>query len=725
MSYLVANVKRIQALLDPPTEVFNPEKADQNYLNELPQTKKDYEDNLAAMEKRQQDELDKQEQALKDIQLKHQDALNKQQEEFNFINSQLQAEVEEKERKREEFESLSLFVMDEKEKELKAADQRHKTEKAVLEEELAALKVQHDKTLQQFAGDLETALARSWQKYQEKEKARLAVEAAKFRKEAEANRSGLREEGEMGVDKLRALLAQYAEGTLSEAIINALWSTEACLNKLTDLWAAKGALLAGLFPHELINDADFNLDIEVNTILVARICLVTLKIRTCPVEQILNTGWNLTTMNRLKAGLVLYIDGKPLSSLRVGVEHICDMLQEALNSRQPIQQTPFIPSFVSSTSTYSPSLTPHNDIGTTVAEQHHQQQPVQHPESINIERPGPTNFSMPMTVEQAPVVQEHIGLNVAFQPASAPSNDALDIPMDDVISQSTTRIQPQNASKPACRAMVSRGFCKFGHRCRFSHNDADVSQAKAESRQETTKFGDIDMADEPNSTQHPTSAPKNPCFIAQADGWCSNMKCRYFHPPNTHPSTIAPPSHSTMTNHPPPLPPLAPYHREFAPQPPLPGSAPSTLRLPTSLTPCKFEARNGSCRRANKGCKFLHKLPPLPPPGRPLSPIGTAAYGYDDEDIFFAEEDIAPRRNTDRDSAYARNDSRSREPARDAHATTTLFGGVVRNGKERAWDDDELFDDGGSERGARGLQDIINQSRGKKGGERRAPWERY
>jgi hypothetical protein len=401
------------------------------------------------------------------------------------------------------------------------------------------------------------------------------------------------------------------------------------LSRLAQIWASKGDRLAKLLPHQLFTDADkdFGMDIEVNTILTARVCLVTLQIHTCTPERILSTGWNLACMNRLKTGLAIYVEGTPLSNLRISVNHICEMLQQIYDVNQSpqglealvTQDDPLASSLGSSIGTQQSSVFDQslassfgsNTIAATM------QTPQQGPSSSLTDGtpvqaiPGPlwTRMTTSEGKQVAPPPDLNENSNVASTAAGPAQDSAFDVCMDDA---------PAQRMQDACRNMVDGKHCKFGPSCRYSHATVDIARTRAERRiAELRTNGVAELGPQAQQGFVPArTAPLGPndatsqrlCFAARDRNWCPKASCRFFHPPNTHTSTE---DHTFTTSS------LDPNAPRFQPAPVTArfSSSPSqdaVMADPVdggksqSQAPCKYEKNMGFCKKKDKGCRFLH-----------------------------------------------------------------------------------------------------------------------
>ncbi|KAH7346041.1 hypothetical protein BKA66DRAFT_576661 [Pyrenochaeta sp. MPI-SDFR-AT-0127] len=173
-------------------------------------------------------------------------------------------------------------------------------------------------------------------------------------KAREAKREELRKRGERNKKAAEALLMPLEHGNMSH---EALWSVKlpskgGCITLLTEIWSMNAPLIISVLPHQLIADEDLLLEFEHAVMVEALSFMLALKSHNGEPNELLSTGWDFDVMNRLQSGLVPYANGSPLSSLKVVVDHVCELLRAA----RTVLQSANHDSFSSSTSTQESSI---------------------------------------------------------------------------------------------------------------------------------------------------------------------------------------------------------------------------------------------------------------------------------------------------------------------------------------------------------------------------------
>jgi hypothetical protein len=453
----------------------------------------------------------------------------------------LSAKRQEDEQTRYSTERLEVELAQEKSYRL-AAEKKAK-------EDISALTEKHKAEVAQLAIISEKQLNEKWQERQEKEKRRMEQEAEKMREKEEKEAAQLRDKQEKEKQKIKAeaamirdkqekqeqaklarrnellvkakkhnagiqsLLYRDQDGTLPLTKQTEIPSKQVCLDGLTDLWAANRDTIVRMLPHELMNDHDFALEFEVDIIVTARIYMLTLKLWGFASQELLATGWSPTAMYRLMYGLYPYQFETPLSTLSVAVRDVYRMLQEVATN---IHAPPMPPKLLGTTQPY-----------------------VSQPPSVTLSQATPSKASQHgingSTVVNAQSLANQASLG-AYQDFNSylPTVTQVSTSVGTSSVNSATSKQPSQPSKP-CFNMAKNGFCKFGDKCKFSHDGAVVHNAalpipNVATGPKTSK--DVDMTDAPLDLRS-----KKPCNNVKKFGFCKRAECPFLHPPGQHTST--------------------------------------------------------------------------------------------------------------------------------------------------------------------------------------------
>ncbi|KAH8722871.1 hypothetical protein GQ44DRAFT_828727 [Phaeosphaeriaceae sp. PMI808] len=575
---------------------------------------------------------------------------------YRRLQHELNAKVD-KEAEHAEAEQRLKFEFEMKEKELVALKKQCNSKLRLKEEECIAarqrskdlLAVQAEKFREDTKQAIETACNKliedGKRKTDAEEKVRIEKEEAK-RTTQGIKRKELQVSGAENLDKLRLIVTQFCDGTLTDSIIAQLPEKNFCLSRLTELWNEKGEFIAQLLPHELIIDPDLALSFEVETMITALICLVTLQIRGITLPEFVATGWCPITMNRLKAGLVLYVDGKPLSSLRAIVGDLCIVLQDFTVPQQsaslvPVQEV-MASSFNSSissqqSSVFDQSLASSFESNSTF-------------DKASVSNEQPFTTTPPVTEENSnpqPRVQPQPSINTLPaedtntnpQSNSKPLLERMTFPARNSITPAVANTPPTSSQVPhqgqqtqkPCRNMINKGVCGYGHDRKFSHGPAQIQQARR------TAAGPSKVVND--AKNHRDTAPgagrrsEIPCRNVTRRGWCNKYGCRFFHTTGTQirdmgarpsPSPSSSSSSSSRSSH----------TSQLRPRP---------SKIPPSLPPRPPKPTLPTSKHTH-----THSSPYLSSPSRPNPPSGVCL-----------QDDNAQRR---------------------------LFGGVFRGGREvRRW----------------------------------------
>tara|TARA_R110002003_G_scaffold62_16_gene5671 strand:- start:20174 stop:22720 length:2547 start_codon:yes stop_codon:yes gene_type:complete len=691
------------------------------------------------------------------------------------------------------------------------------------EQEITAMEEKCDKKIKDREAVLEKALNEKWQTRQkneaiqaekdrreaeettrkaEEEKRRATdkavKEAARLTQDEEAKRLARRKEL---IDKskqyqtvIQSILDRFQDGTL--ALINEedFPSRLECLEKLASIWNSQSTSIIEMKPHILWNDRDLALEFEVETLLVAQVYMTSLVVQGCDANELLATNWCHAAMLRLQHGLEPYQENSELSSLSKTVVAICSILQEAVVARNAAQATtasnnqlPLEASFGSSIST-QPSIFSQNlasSIGTqgTMVTAPFASAP-QGDDAASIG----FNSSFPSAAPTSNgIFGSSIGFNSPFPTmgqATLFNDGEMSVDGENFKNQSAGRMEESSAHQhhttlntfsnrslheahgqlgeiQACGNMVSRQNCRFGERCKYSHDPQVLQQAMLARRQnqnaaqpqggstqgmstgggighpqackrlvdgKTCKFGthckfshDDEVVQQAALAQQQTPCPNVPRF-----GWCSTQDCAYLHNPGEHANT------GRVANGP-----AGTFNGRLQPQYPQPGAMPTTPSAPgpavdrRSTQPCWNMQKTGQCPRS--ACPYSHAPDTASSTNKPFPPQtptpNTPSFGFHGNPASGRTFASNPPPTGPRGGAPSRGHARARGNVNH----TVQHGGITRHRPNNAGGFDvreaeALLGHIASNNAARPanrpgnldrtLQDLINEGRGQGGGGR-------
>jgi hypothetical protein len=486
------------------------------------------------------------------------------------------------------------------EKRLTAELEIEKAARVAAENHLKDAKIKHQLYLEEQERLSEQVLEEEWQMRFEKEKEKAQPTMKKQVENMVAtlksedptqttHRNNLLAQARKYNLGIQAMLDREQDGTLSLTKHDEIPSLDTCISKLTEIWTTKGAILAQVLPHDLMNDHDAALEFEVEVIIAARVCMLTLQLWSCTPDELLGTGWSLSAMDRLKCGLVPYHHDTPLSSMSIAVVDICCMLQQAVDNRKAarvptvhfampeVATAPSIPSVI-----IHPAPSFDQDIpptGTHVAYVPNVVTPVQQPfppqayqatdgcvptyNHVNSENAG--QFHTPLDVDTmsivsgpsenyqnvqtfVPNISQHQQSFANFITPIAPQNLARDreicrhfartgrCKFGDACKNGHDIAGSAPIDKSACRQFAENGSCRFGDTCKFSHDVAMSAPLEKSICRQFAEIGFCRFGDEcrfSHDVGMSAMIPKEACKKFAKDGFCRfGDSCRHSHDPS-------------------------------------------------------------------------------------------------------------------------------------------------------------------------------------------------
>lgn len=308
---------------------------------------------------------------------------------------------------------------------------------------------------------------------------------------------------------IRSLEIREKDGTLAFTKEQEVPSKQQCLDGLAAIWIAKSEALSCMMPHELLADLDAALQFEVD-IVAARIFMLTPQYWGTTFQEVLQTGWSWTVLHRLNCGLVPYGLDTPLSTLSVAVGAICDMLQRAVMCAQSVGKHSWRAS-QAEPNTATRASQQSTDSGYTYGQVSSAGLPAL---SFTEESPPPLNAR---STDSTYVEEDALGAEtrrLSHPPDAVPMQGAyIDGPAF------TSSAGDSSAAKP-CYNLANTGFCKFGNKCKFSH---DVAAGQG-----------IAVNNDGYAAARVDKRTTMPCNNFKKFSSCRKVNCPYMHPPGTH-----------------------------------------------------------------------------------------------------------------------------------------------------------------------------------------------
>ncbi|KAF2023228.1 hypothetical protein EK21DRAFT_95071 [Setomelanomma holmii] len=431
----------------------------------------------------------------------------------------------------------------------------------------------------------------------EQAKRRAAQEAAEAIREQEAEAKARRDELLAVMKKhqngIQTIIYRFNDHTQDLLTDKDIPTKQFCLQRLTDLWESKGASIIGMHPHTLWNDDNLALEFEVDTLLVAQVCMTSLLVWDCEPNELLATNWNHAAMLRLQHSLESYHENSKLSSMSKTVVVICSHLQQAIGARDaahaptvPSNQQPVFNTSFGSSSGTQPSIFDQS-FGSSIGTQATAAFP-SHPTAPQGNLAAPDN-TIDSSTNLASATQFFAARPNGFNaplPTMAEANQVDEMSIDgpernDAFRQhgilngfgngSSNVAHGQSGAAEACRNFA-KGKCYRSDHCPYSHDPAFLQQAPstaqhapdpAQSQGATAQS--VSMANGNDQRQpcrfmvdgricnygddcrfsHDLQAiqkaqlarPHTPCPNFSKWGPCRRQDCPYLHNPGEHQST--------------------------------------------------------------------------------------------------------------------------------------------------------------------------------------------
>jgi hypothetical protein len=538
---LDAKIAKIEELLTPPDDGEDDITIPMVEIDELEQSRGSG-DNIAELKERHRREVEKRDRLILSAQLELKQAAASTGKCLQTV-------------------TLDDYVKSQLKAQLYDAKKTYKAAIASLKEEYER---KHDKKQEALKVNLRQELEEKWQYMMDKETRKTEADADRLRKEEESRekvrvvrRKLILGKAQKHNANIQALYNRQKGGTLALAKKTEMPTQQACLDGLTDLWNSQGALITRILPHELMNNHDFALEFEVDTMVMARVWMQALEMRGASGAALLQTGWSLSAVHRITCGLFPYEDTE-LKTLRAAVNDIYRMLQAAIVSMRSRPVPAMLPIPRQEVAAQAgPLVSPQPSPIRT----HQHPNPQAHPVAYRQQQVHQQYLPAPLiqvTEATPPHLQTNIPQQQQFDDGNQSQHDAptTEEPVNDVDMDHDSslgdfpeyhytrggsyelRVNPPTQGRPPqpCFNMRDRGACVRDSNCKFSHDPAVIEAVCAA---EPAQNADGDAMEGVSTTATQPAARNEwmttiPCKWVNERGKCTSAKCGFMHPPGTH-----------------------------------------------------------------------------------------------------------------------------------------------------------------------------------------------